>query len=276
MNISPSSRVSLRPKVHPAVIIRQATDKFGNPYPGFRIQSNGHVLRDDGTTVKPSISDGYHSVSLPRASHAGTGHEGLNRLVGRTFCLNDDPANKIECDHIDDNRGNNDCQNIQWMTKSDNIKKSYATGAKKPVVRKLSRAQAEEIRRLVSTGRMTDQAIADQFGVSRQTVNNITAYDSHYGKTKLKRGDIIVIHALSAMGWSNAEIAQWYDCGRRKVRNALLGKTHPDAQTAWTMILRTLATGDHRPLWDCDKDIVLDGRIWREFMRRPIVPVRAV
>jgi hypothetical protein len=65
-----------------------------------------------------------------------------HRLVAFAFIPNDDSENKIEINHIDENKQNNDVNNLEWVTSSQNKRHNdlhirvskytdYAKGAKK-------------------------------------------------------------------------------------------------------------------------------------------------
>lgn len=49
----------------------------------------------------------------------------VHRLVAHMFIENDDPINKIEVNHIDENKTNNCVDNLEWCTKEYN--NSYGT-----------------------------------------------------------------------------------------------------------------------------------------------------
>lgn len=54
----------------------------------------------------------------------------VHRLIASAFVPN--PHDKPEVNHIDGNRGNNRADNLEWVTRSENILWSYKTGRHKP------------------------------------------------------------------------------------------------------------------------------------------------
>lgn len=69
---------------------------------------------------------GYLSVM-----HADTNYF-IHRMVAMTFIPN--PENKLEVNHKDGDKHNNDVTNLEWMTKPENIQASYDTGLNGNVV----------------------------------------------------------------------------------------------------------------------------------------------
>ena len=76
--------------------------------------------------MKPSLCSGdrYRSVCLTR--------EGVPKgfLVHRLVCLsfNPNPDGKTEVNHIDGDRENNQSSNLEWCTRSENMKHAHKSG----------------------------------------------------------------------------------------------------------------------------------------------------
>lgn len=54
----------------------------------------------------------------------------LHKIIASTFIINDDPINKTQIDHIDNNKKNNHKNNLKWISGSDNVKKAVKIGRK--------------------------------------------------------------------------------------------------------------------------------------------------
>lgn len=68
---------------------------------------------------------GYENIQL----YDGKGnksHISIHRLVALSFI--DNPQNKPEVNHIDNNKLNNDVSNLEWVTASENRKHAYMYG----------------------------------------------------------------------------------------------------------------------------------------------------
>jgi hypothetical protein len=80
--------------------------------------------------------DGYRKVTLAK--------DGVNRkrpmfrLVAEAFVNNPDPENKISVNHIDGVKTNDRAENLEWVTRSENMLHAYRTGLaeanKKPIL----------------------------------------------------------------------------------------------------------------------------------------------
>ena len=55
----------------------------------------------------------------------------VHRIVAETFLENDDPINKKEVNHLDGNKHNNAIDNLEWCTKSQNMKHAVSNGLAK-------------------------------------------------------------------------------------------------------------------------------------------------
>ncbi|WP_052493601.1 NUMOD4 domain-containing protein [Levilactobacillus brevis] len=86
----------------------------------------GRVLN----TTKRLTHDGYARV--PIRDDFGKQHEyRVNKLVATVFIPN--PKGKSSINHIDGNKLNNAVCNLEWVTRSENMKHAYLHGLKKPV-----------------------------------------------------------------------------------------------------------------------------------------------
>lgn len=88
---------------------------------------------------------------------------------------------KLQVNHKDGQRSNNALSNLEYVTCSENHKHAYAVlGRKKTITKgekngraKLNIAQVEEIRRMYARGGISQQKIADQYGVNQTMIGFI-------------------------------------------------------------------------------------------------------
>ena len=84
------------------------------------ISNFGRYKNCHGVISEPLTGkNGYCSV--------GTKHHKVHRLVAEAFIHNDDPEKKKEVNHKDCNPSNNHVDNLEWVSRSENVKHSYAT-----------------------------------------------------------------------------------------------------------------------------------------------------
>ena len=88
-----------------------------------RANTNGRVLKQGW---RPN---GYLIVSLSKNNRQKT--KLTHRLVAEAFIPN--PNRLSEVNHKDGNKENNCVDNLEWVTRMDNVKHSIETGLKKPV-----------------------------------------------------------------------------------------------------------------------------------------------
>lgn len=87
--------------------------------PNYEISNMGR-LRNKNTLriLKTRISKfGYEHITI---TYGGEQYfRAIHRLVAKTFLIN--PDNKPDVNHIDENKLNNNVNNLEWVTKSENI-----------------------------------------------------------------------------------------------------------------------------------------------------------
>lgn len=97
--------------------------------PKYCITTDGRVINSSGHEKAPDLrSDGYHQVSLYNNGVRST--KRVHRLVAEAYIPN--PENKPDINHKDGNKLNNDVSNLEWCTKSENMRHAYDTGLAKP------------------------------------------------------------------------------------------------------------------------------------------------
>lgn len=111
-------------------------------YPNYEVSNFGRVR-----TLKyfSNVTKKYYDrilVLKQKTSYCGYNHVGLSnkdgrktkvvhKLVAKAFIPN--PNNLREINHKDGNKQNNSVTNLEWCSRSDNIKHAYKMGLKKPI-----------------------------------------------------------------------------------------------------------------------------------------------
>ena len=137
------------------------------------VAENGNITQND-KEIKPYLNGGYMTVKL---KINGLKVMRVHRLVALAFIPN--PDNKPCVDHIDGNKLNNHVNNLEWCTRSENIKHSYD---KKLRIKsseessKLTTKDINEIRKLYSSGDYLQKDLGIKFGINQQQISKIINY----------------------------------------------------------------------------------------------------
>ena len=90
-------------------------------WPGYFITKDGKVWSEKTHRfLAPSPNaKGYLRVCLTRPGEKK--RVAIHRLVAETYIYNDNPLEKIEVNHIDENITNNNVENLEWVTPYTNL-----------------------------------------------------------------------------------------------------------------------------------------------------------
>lgn len=97
-------------------------------FPNYEVSNYGQVRRvwKNHTNLKETMLNkfGYEIVHLSK--DGVNKHRSIHRLVALAFL--DNPDNLPEVNHIDGNKENNCVDNLEWVTRSQNMKHAYSIG----------------------------------------------------------------------------------------------------------------------------------------------------
>jgi hypothetical protein len=125
--------------------------------------------------LKAKDSNGYRQIGL----YLKSGKRNMlyeHRLFA--ICFLENPENKSEVNHKDGMKTNNLLSNLEWNTRSENIRHAFRTGLSKPILgeqngsAKLMDSEIPLIFQMRKTG-LTQKAIGLHFGVSQMQISDI-------------------------------------------------------------------------------------------------------
>lgn len=136
----------------------------------YQISTKGRVYSIKSKMImKQQCADGYPTVSLHRRG------KGINYrvhiLMAKTFLSH-------VVNHKDGNKENNNIENLEWVTQKENISEAIKMGTHNTRgsnhgMHKLTEDNIRLIRKRYSNRETPCRVIADEFGVSGQTINLI-------------------------------------------------------------------------------------------------------
>jgi len=166
--------------------IWKSIEKFDNQY---EVSNEGRVRSKQAVILRSNGRQHTRASKILKPADSGRGYYGgavcvnkkmttykVHRLVAEAFC--DRLGEDLEVNHIDGNKLNNRAENLEWVTRSENVKHAVRTGLL-PVTRGSQRTQAtidesqvREIKRLMAQGVQRKQ-ICEQVGCSIHVYKDI-------------------------------------------------------------------------------------------------------
>jgi hypothetical protein len=148
-------------------------------HPDYLIGSGGTVLSlkgDEVTALQPSQDRwGYPGVNLYMGG--GVKRFKIHRLVATHFIRRPSDA-PMEVNHIDGNKTNNCVDNLEWVTRSENMEHAYENGLKDQSgesgpTSKLISEEVEEIRRRYECEDIAQSKLAAEYGVNQSQISRL-------------------------------------------------------------------------------------------------------
>lgn len=163
----------------------------------FNKGNNSNCFRK-GKVLRPNKdSGGYLYVGLYSVDGNKTSSIKIHRLVAHAFC--DGYSEGLEVNHKDGIRHNNTVNNLEWVTKSQNMrdvyKRGFNTNGEKGNNSKLKDSDIGVIASLYDQG-VSQGIIAKAFNVHQATISNVIR-NKHYKNNLIGRGLAIDANALN-------------------------------------------------------------------------------
>ena len=126
------------------------------------------------TILRPRITRGYYSIILDIAVGEFRFRRGIpiHRLVAQEFCEN--RLGRNEVNHIDGDKLNNKAENLEWVSRSENLRHAYALGLHKTPKGNL-KFKSEKILKVFELRKqnLKHKEIAEKLGMGVSTVTHI-------------------------------------------------------------------------------------------------------
>lgn len=148
----------------------------------FKVSDTGKVYsKRTSKILSQTISQtGYYTIATKIGGRKGKALcFKVHRLVAQAFINNTE--NKPFVNHKDGNKLNNLCENLEWSTALENIRHAFATGlacglsGEDSPNSKLNYSIVDQIRFEYITTKISQRKLAQKYGVSKTTIQNILA-----------------------------------------------------------------------------------------------------
>lgn len=142
-------------------------------YPNYHVTKDGRVFNiTNGKERKHRVSRGYHYCAL--FNNEGRKDFLVHRLVAQAYLMHTEKRNEVN--HKDGDKSNNNLDNLEWVTRSENMYHAHSSGLKG----KLTKQDVFLIKRLIP--HETQRVIATLFGVDQSLISHIKRGKMHSEK----------------------------------------------------------------------------------------------
>lgn len=184
----------------------------------YQVSSDGRVRKVSTGKIGKIIIDnrGYSKKAITKDGK--TTQYSIHRLVAKAFIPN--PENKPEVNHINGNKLDNRIENLEWVTRSENMKHAHESGLQtysgyiqlkqREAVGKFTSEDIEEVFDMKKKG-MSNRKIAEHFNVAHSTIGAIINRESY---KSIELSDLDILKSL--IDRINTLIDLFNDTGDRK------------------------------------------------------------
>lgn len=143
----------------------------------YAVSNHGRIRNlSTGKVLSPGVRSGYHYITLCGPDGRRHTSAAVHRIVAAHFCPN--PEGLPEVNHKDGIKLHNWSENLEWVTRPENLCHSYDIGLRKNgenshLCTKLDEHKVRAIRRLYEIGQESQQSIAKVFGISQTMVGKV-------------------------------------------------------------------------------------------------------
>ena len=161
-------------------------------------KGNGAICKQKGRLLKPNNTKfGYSYVGFFKSGEKNAKSIYIHKLVATHFC--DGYELGLEVNHIDGIRNNNHYKNLEWVTRSENIRDSYKrNGSRNGELGSNSKLKNKDIGIIASLYDfgVSQYIISKSFGVSQATISNLIK-NKTFKNNLIEKGEAIDINTLT-------------------------------------------------------------------------------
>jgi len=209
----------------------------------YMVSGEGNVFSTYTNKILKTTDDGHGYACVTLWIDGISEKYKVHRLVAE--CFLDNPENLIEVNHKDGNKTNNLADNLEWVTRRENMLHAWKNNLMRIgsdcVISKLDEKAVEQIKLMFIQG-LSNQDIAEKFNVARGTVSKIRqlktwkhvrpdlVFEDHSvtknSGSKLSVEDIPIIRRMYTEGYSLSEIGRKFNVHSGTISGVISGRSY--------------------------------------------------